>query len=100
MNGGIDAVVVLGKRLKKDCSIDSMLQARLDKAAEVFYSSGRPYLIVSGKRPLHEPQYKITEAHAMEKYLLAKGVEKNRIIREESLTEDNDHRTVKQDPGR
>lgn len=77
-----DAVIVLGAAVHGE-KPSLALRRRLDKAAE--YHKKNPYalIIVSGGQG---PQEDISEAEAMEKYLLSKGVDPDMIIKEDRST--------------
>lgn len=75
---GADYVIVLGAQVRG--TVPSLnLAKRLDKACEYLEKSPRTKVIVSGGQG---PGEEITEAEAMEKYLINKGVDKDRIIKE------------------
>lgn len=77
-----DAVIVLGAGIRGE-QVSLLLSYRLDKAVE--YSAANPgaLIVVSGGQGFQES---ITEALAMERYLVAKGVPQERIIKEELAT--------------
>ncbi len=77
-----DAVIVLGAAVKGE-RVTLPLQYRLDKAAEYHKKNPDALIIVTGGKGLQED---VTEAYAMEKYLLSKGVAENKIIKEEMAT--------------
>lgn len=77
-----DAVIVLGTGVRGE-QVSQTLAYRLDKAVEYSEKNPKAVIIVSGGQG---PQEDITEALAMERYLLAKGVAKERIIKEEAST--------------
>jgi uncharacterized SAM-binding protein YcdF (DUF218 family) len=68
------AIIVLGKSPVAN-GINKVLKARLDKAIDIFNKNS--IVIVSGKG-----KSKITEAEAMQKYLIKHNVPKNKIIQE------------------
>ena len=77
-----DAVIVLGAAIHgKTPSL--VLKDRLDTAVEYHKQNPDAYIIVSGGQGHQED---ITEAEAMEKYLIEKGVNKVKIIKEEKAT--------------
>lgn len=77
-----DYVIVLGAGLSGD--VPSLaLEKRLDKAAEYLNKNSRATAIVSGGRGRGES---ITEALAMQNYLINHGINEGRIILEESAT--------------
>lgn len=76
-----DYILVLGAKINKD-QVCAALQRRLDKA--LLYASKYPHIpiIVSGKG-----SEELSEAEVMKRYLLSKGIDEKRIIKEEkSLT--------------
>lgn len=77
-----DAVVVLGAGLRGD-RITIPLKLRLDEAVK--YHEKNPYatIVVSGGQGYQET---VTEASAMEKYLIDNGVNPDKIIKEEKAT--------------
>jgi uncharacterized SAM-binding protein YcdF (DUF218 family) len=77
-----NAVVVLGAGIRGE-HVTRHLSYRLDKAAEYSVKNPTAVIIVSGGRG---PGENITEALAMERYLVSKGVSKDRIIKEEEST--------------
>lgn len=78
----IDYVVVLGARVYDDESLSNKLKSRLDIVIKNFDSTNSK-IIVSGGQGDDEP---ISEAEAMQKYLIANGIDKNRIIIENKAT--------------
>ncbi|MEU8510717.1 YdcF family protein [Kitasatospora sp. NPDC048722] len=85
-----DYVVVLGAGLH-GCDVTPLLAARLDAALERFAAAeaaGRaPLLLVTGGPHKSAPHEECTEAAAMARYLLARGVPAGRIRREERATD-------------
>ncbi len=77
-----DAVIVLGAAVQGD-RVSSILAARLNEAADYAQENENAIIIVSGGQG---PQENITEAAAMEAYLLEKDVSQERIIKEEKAT--------------
>lgn len=77
-----DAVIVLGSGIKGE-QIGANLQGRLDKAIEYHRKNPEAVIVVSGGKGPHED---ITEALAMERYLVSKGVSEDIIIKEENST--------------
>lgn len=77
-----DAVVVLGAGLRGD-KVTLPLKLRLDKAIEYHGKNPKAHIVVTGGQGFQET---VTEAYAMEKYLVEHGVEKNVIIKEEKAT--------------
>jgi uncharacterized SAM-binding protein YcdF (DUF218 family) len=75
----IDFIIVLGAGLNHD-QVSPILAKRLERARQLFYQSGqRAILIVSGGKGDDED---ISEAEAMENYLLARGMAKKQIYLE------------------
>lgn len=74
-----DAVVVLGAGVKGE-RVTKLLALRLDQAAEYSEKNPNAVIIVSGGQG---PGEDITEALAMERYLIDKGVAAERIVKEE-----------------
>jgi uncharacterized SAM-binding protein YcdF (DUF218 family) len=77
-----DAVIVLGTGSRGE-RVTRLLAYRLDKAAEYCEKSPKALIVVSGGQGAGEA---ITEALAMERYLLQRGVPQERIIKEEAST--------------
>ena len=77
-----DALIVLGAAVQGD-RVSSILAARLNEAADYAAQNEEAVIIVSGGQG---PQENLTEAAAMENYLLAKGIPQERIIKEEQAT--------------
>ncbi len=77
-----DAVIVLGAAVRGE-RVTLPLQYRLDSAAEYYEKNPDAKIIVTGGKGLQED---ITEAHAMERYLVSKGVPSENIIKEENAT--------------
>ena len=77
-----DAVIVLGAGIHGE-KLSATLKDRLDKAVEYHQKNEDAVIIVSGGQGYQES---ITEALAMERYLLFKGVPEDKIIKEELST--------------
>ncbi len=77
-----DAVIVLGAGIRGD-RVSLPLKMRLDKAIEYNHKNPDAIIVVTGGQGLQET---VTEAYAMEKYLIQNGVDKNKIIKEEKAT--------------
>ncbi len=77
-----DALIVLGAAVQGD-RVSSILAARLNEAADYAAENPDALIIVSGGQG---PQENLTEAAAMETYLIAKGIPQERIIKEEQAT--------------
>ena len=83
-----DFVIILGCRVRKDGSLTPLLKGRVDKAIEFAnnqYKNTKKKIIYvpSGGKGTDEC---IAEAKAIEKYLIEKGIEKDRIIVEDKST--------------
>ena len=77
-----DAVIVLGAGLRKD--IPSLtLQKRLDAAVAYHEHNPDALIVVSGGQG---PQEMVSEAYAMEQYLIAHGIPQDKIVREDRST--------------
>ncbi len=79
---GLDYVIVLGARVHED-RLSNTLRLRLDKAAEYAKENPETIMVLSGGQGEDEP---MTEAAAMETYLLEQGVQKRQLLREERST--------------
>lgn len=75
---GLDYVIVLGASVKED-GISKTLKLRLDKAAEYAGENPETVLVLSGAQGAGEP---VTEAQAMQEYLLEQGVTEEQMILE------------------
>lgn len=82
-----DAVVVLGAGIRGD-KVSYALKYRLDKAIEYHIKNPHALIVVSGGQGVQES---VTEAYAMEKYLISNGVDKECIIKEEKATSTNEN---------
>lgn len=82
-NKPCDVIIIHGAKLIGD-KPSPLLQKRIDKAIEVFEKYERkPFLIASGGRGDDEI---VSEAEAMSKYLIAKGIPEEKIILEDKST--------------
>lgn len=77
-----DAVIVLGAGIRGD-RVTVPLAYRLNSAVEYHKKNPEAVIVVTGGQGYQET---VTEAYAMEKYLLAKGVNPEKIIKEEKAT--------------
>jgi len=77
-----DVVIVLGASIRNG-QVGPILAQRLDKAVEYYKKNPKAVLVVSGGQGRQED---ITEAQAMEQYLLVKGIPAEQIIKEEKST--------------
>jgi len=77
-----DAVVVLGAGIRGE-KVGVSLARRLDTAIDYHHRNPRAIIVVSGGQG---PQEDISEALAMERYLTARGVPQDLIVREEKST--------------
>lgn len=82
ISGNEDAVVVLGSGIRGEL-LTVGLKNRLDRAVEIYSDNPDVTIIVSGGQG---PQEDITEALAMERYLLRCGIDSGKIIKEEKAT--------------
>lgn len=82
VNYNEDAVIVLGAGVRGD-KVTLPLKLRLDKAIEYHFKNPEAMIVVTGGQGFQET---VTEAYAMEKYLLENGVDKNKILKEEKAT--------------
>ena len=79
-----DYVIIHGAGLLGGSRVSKLLSDRLDKAIEVYQKDPTPpVMIPSGGKG---PDETISEAEAMEGYLLKKGIPANKIIREDRST--------------
>ncbi|MDR0469177.1 MAG: YdcF family protein [Peptococcaceae bacterium] len=77
-----DAVIVLGAGIRGE-RVSLTLARRLEKAVEYSAKNPEAIVVVSGAQG---PQEDITEALAMERYLISRGVPRERIVKEEKAT--------------
>ncbi|MCQ4635719.1 YdcF family protein [Anaerovorax odorimutans] len=77
-----DAVIVLGAAVHGD-QVSRSLAHRLDKAVEYSEKNPGALIVVSGGKGAQET---ITEAAAMEAYLVDKGIPQDKIVKEEKAT--------------
>lgn len=77
-----DAAIVLGCGIDGD-TVSKQLAERLDAAADYYTANPNAVILVSGGLGSQE---QITEALAMERYLIDKGVPSDRILKEEAST--------------
>lgn len=75
----LDYIVVLGAQLKEN-GPSQVLKMRLDKAYDYLMDNPGTKVIVSGGKGKNEPD---TEANGMFRYLVERGIDENRIIRED-----------------
>ena len=73
-------VIILGNRLNDDGSISKIQEDRLLLALEIEEKFKPDYYILSGG--LANPVAKRTEADAMYEYLVAKGIDEKKLIKE------------------
>lgn len=78
----VDKVIVLGAGIKGE-TISSSLQYRLDACLDYYEQFKEATIIVSGGQGEGES---ITEALAMERYLVSHGIPKDKIIQEDQST--------------
>ncbi len=84
---GAQAVIVLGAGIRGE-EVSYALQNRLDKAAEYYGENPGTLLVVSGG---YGQGKDVSEAQAMEKYLLSIGIPKDAIVKEERSTSTNEN---------
>ena len=77
-----DCVIVLGAGIRGEW-VTYPLKTRLDRAVEYSKKNPDAVIVVSGGQGFGEI---VTEAYAMEKYLLSQGVPEDKIIKEEKAT--------------
>ncbi|MDR2880784.1 MAG: YdcF family protein [Azoarcus sp.] len=77
-----DVVIILGAGIRGE-EVSSTLARRLDEAVKYHGKNPKAVLVVSGGMGSQE---RITEALAMERYLIAKGIPAGQIIKEEKST--------------
>lgn len=77
-----DAIIVLGAAVRGE-EISGALQKRLDVAVEYYQENPNAIIVVTGGQG---PQEDITEALAMERYLISNGIPQNKILKEEKAT--------------
>lgn len=78
----VDCIIVLGAQVKES-GPSVALGYRLEKAAEYLEENPDTLCIVSGGQGSNEP---ISEAQCMYEYLMSKGIDKSRIIKEDKST--------------
>lgn len=83
-----DYIIILGSRIRKDGTLTPLLKARVDKAIEFANkqyekTKKRIVYIPSGGKGKDEI---ISEAEAIERYLIEKGIDKKQIIIEDKST--------------
>lgn len=74
-----DCIIILGCQVR-GTTLSQFLRERLDKGIELYNEGFAEYIIVSGGQG---PGEDITEAEAMKRYLLSKGVDESKIIIED-----------------
>lgn len=78
----LDYIIVLGAQVRGD-RITKSLKQRLDSAYEYAIANNDTVIIVSGGRG---PGENLTEAAAMERYLVQRGIDSSRIVKEDKST--------------
>jgi uncharacterized SAM-binding protein YcdF (DUF218 family) len=72
---GTDALVVLGRGVRRDGSIGLIARARVDRALELIEMGVAPRIIFSGRSSLmDDDQPAVTEAEAMARYAASRGL--------------------------
>ncbi len=74
-----DCIIILGCQVR-GTTLSQFLKKRLDKGIEIYNKGFADYIIVSGGQG---PGEDITEAEAMKRYLISKGISENKIIVED-----------------
>lgn len=87
VNYNEDAVIVLGAGIRGD-RVTVPLAYRLNAAIDYHKKNPDATIVVTGGQGYQET---ITEAEAMEKYLLRKGIDPRKIIKEEKATSTNEN---------
>ncbi len=82
-----DAVIVLGAGIHGE-KVGEGLKGRLDRAVEYHSENPDALIIVSGGQG---PEEDITEALAMERYLIEQGIPADKIVKEEKSTSTNEN---------
>lgn len=82
VSGNEDALIVLGSGIRGEL-LTQGLKNRLDAAIDSYEDNNDLLIVVSGGQG---PQEDITEALAMERYLLSQGIPQESIIKEEKAT--------------
>ena len=82
ISGNEDAIIVLGSGIRGEL-LTQGLKNRLDAAVDCYDENKDLVIVVSGGQG---PQEDITEALAMERYLLSQGIPQENIIKEEKAT--------------
>lgn len=77
-----DAIIVLGAGIHGD-AVSDVLARRLNAAVDYYGKNPDALIVVSGGQG---PQETITEALAMERYLIKKGIPADHIVKEEKAT--------------
>ena len=77
----MNVAVVLGYQLNLDGSMDNILVKRLNLALQLLEEENIDKVIVTGGRPKKEIE--VSEAQRMYEYLVEKGVEPEKIMKEE-----------------
>lgn len=87
VNYNEDAVIVLGAGIRGD-RVTVPLAYRLNSAVEYHKQNPDALIVVTGGQGYQET---VTEAYAMEKYLVQRGVNPEKIIKEEKATSTNEN---------
>lgn len=83
----LDYIIVLGAQLKEN-GPSYVLRLRLDEAYDYLVENENTKVIVSGGQGANEPD---TEAQGMYDYLVAKGIDPARIIKEDKSTDTSEN---------
>lgn len=82
-----DAVIVLGAGIRGD-RVSVPLAYRLNKAVSYYEKNPDAVIVVTGGKGFQES---VTEAYAMKKYLVGRGVDPEKIIMEDRATSTNEN---------
>lgn len=82
-----DALIILGSGIHGE-ELSITLKIRLDTGIEYINRNENAVIVVTGGQG---PQESISEALAMERYLLSKGIPKDRILKEDKATSTNEN---------
>lgn len=85
--GDEDAVIVLGCKVNEN-GVSNSLKARLDTTLEYHSINPKAKIIVTGGQGSNEP---MSEAEAMKRYLVEKGVSEELIYKEDKSTSTNEN---------
>jgi uncharacterized SAM-binding protein YcdF (DUF218 family) len=78
-----DAIIVLGGGVESDGELPPVARTRVDRAIELFEGGIAPRLILSGRSGLNVREVAVTEARAMARHAVRRGVPESAIFLEE-----------------